>query len=434
MGCTTTNQLSSIQHNNLDTLLTKGDQAFSAWKKDYRVRDLSAAELYYGRALEHEPNHYGLRLAYYSVLFDLAIVNSTKWLSKLEANFESFDIEEKVDLDPPAFSEYLSATFQNKGAKERMALLRKGLSQGGSTGILWFNYGKIFISLDNPVAGLYNLEKAEALSENVPQIFANKIIALKGIHNWNECVYGPINNKELMMAIGKAHRKAVELAPNNTTYINDFANYYKYNGNFALARNLAEKASTIDRSLDTLIQLGDSYLGLGEIDKARLVLKEQVDKHNYFDGYNLLINTALIQGNLEEIPAHMREMKKHEWDRLYTQLTRIWTQALIDKHSQPAKKISEDTLKGQVSSLTTKTGWQTSIRDYLTSSGPGPDLVNQAKNGCEMTEAYFYTAMKHWFNGDTEASKIFLEKTLNQRSFLFIEHWKADAYLKSGLL
>ena len=417
-GCTVPEK-KSVEPVPIAEALTLGDEAFTRWRNHQDADALISAQQHYQRASVVLHDNVNLQKTYYSTLYILSILDWQSWHKQLEQHFDRVNPLIKPELSPPQLPRLNYLIQQKAGLEQQIEVLRTAVSTQPASARAWFLLSAKLKSNRQIELALDSALRAVALEDNSAEFVFHAGDLYDDLARSRPCIYDvPELSKKSLQLLAKA----VAIEPQHQHYQYNLAKLYSQLGLYPLALQIAKKTHAIEENQWTAQVLGQAYLDMNQYQQA----DEQFQK--------LAATYKQAWANEQRAVIAANNSQWQEARRLLTLMDSEYAQGIYaDVLKNWLKSIDQPQGKRQLSvAAKPNNDWELSIKNYINQT-EAPSLIDNSSNTCEATEAHFYTALKLWTQGDTQASKANLQEVISLKAYGFSEYIWARALLNSQL-
>lgn len=399
--------------------LLLADDAMTRVRKGYSSVDIDKAIYHYGIALKTHPENIIIQELHYRALFirDRLSVGSTASTHLIDSH-KNLNWLIKKTLNPPGYVNYLKEVDDKKSATRLIPLMQKLIFQQPDNAYLWNALSELYDDNKQYWLAVAAAKMANQLNKDVPKYMYQLGDSINNVIQSQDCRF---DEKEYAKSAVKYIARAAAKQPNQL-YFDNTGLQYMHLGLFPIAYQSSKKAYDLEKNEWTILHFIDASLLTHRYKEA----KEAANHYASIVDKDAIESYAMISASEGNLGAAAEIMQKinHSSDGVLVELRTRWLHELAG-----TKYIEKD-----IQSLVPKGRWQASISAYFKQSssnevrGPQEQLVSTAKNGCQRTEAYFYTAYSYWKQQKKDKAIEYLKLVEQQTATRYTE------YLWAGIL
>lgn len=418
-GCNTLPTKQQTSNLNLTTQehLDIASKGLAKWEESSDKAALSSAVSHLETALQNNPQHPGIQLAHYKALLEETWRVHHKITRKLENTYFKLHPHVKNVVSAPLLIDYLNALVQRRDSKELTDILKKVISVQPRNAHVWNMLSEHYSDQKKHWLAAAAAKQAHQLRPENPAYNYQLGLSIGDASLMSECHY---DEKEMAKRSISYLNKAVVIGKKRK-YISEASLLYLRLGLFPLAHHQAKKAYLMEEKRWTATLYAESAIHLNRYDEAKPVVLQMLSKYKNHEAYEILARFAAKDKNWPEATKQMLNYREKRGNSVLDELRTRWILGLAGNSSE-FKDLNQ---------LKADSPWKKTIRDYfVTSTGrksvvTNDFLINQSKNGCQLTEAYFYTAYKYWLQNDKNTARMYLNKTLDGSAKRYYEYYWA---------
>jgi len=270
------------------------------------------------------------------------------------------------------------------------------------------------------------LQQARVAAELAPNegVIQKELGLLYGnyIEDRNELVFEAAAKKGI-----EALKAAVKLNPKDPEIHEALGFYYGVLGMFELKAFEMDTAIGIKPTGSNSFELGNTYLAMGHIDKARTAYLQAVKtdpaltKAKGLSGYCDYLENRFDKA-CSEFGRYAEDQSLKELNRKLWYYYALWGNG---------KKPNGDEILSRFSNAFTGNDWERALLDFHLSRIDETQLLSKAKTRFEQCEALYYIGCRYRHEGDKNRAESYFRKALDTRIYSFYEYAGARILLKS---
>lgn len=374
------------------------------------------AHLHFSEAYARLPNSLAVLDGLYRTQFTLDF-STGQASEKLRALYQQFPASMRADYSSPDYINAI-AKLRNGQVDEAQALLIRVLTENPNKSEVWKILASIHNAQKRPSLAYFGYSQAAKWEES-EVLYVRLAKTLEALASKQGCYFdspGLINK-------AAAHYVRAGAISSNVEHYKDATYNYLDTGRIPLALHAANAAKGIDLTGQAQWLQAEISIARGKYQEALKWMKESeaLDSDNVSTLDAALIHIALEQD--EQALVYLNDYHYQINGQPFTLSVAIknWLYALLE---QPEHKPLD------LTSVQPEYSWHQTVRSYLLGDKPDSSLIDAANDGCESTEAYFYTAYLNWKHGDREKAKKLLRQTLDQPANTYVEWTLAKVLLE----
>ena len=388
-----------------------------AAESSQEARDIATRALdHFTVARQYLPHSTAVLDGQYRMQFALDSMN-LQASEQLEQYYLALPEFARLDYTPPEYIDAMQLLLNGADNPAVMQLLQKTIREGRGAERIWVFLANLLTMDKHSNLALFSFNQIKNLDGD-PNLQARKAMALDDLAWQGSCGY---ENKDYLLKAATLYSKAAA-ASDNAEYYLDAARLYRDSGRYKLARHAANKANSIEETVDSLVFLQELAVASndygaaarwldrleegypGAVDPLYAAMSMMADEHDsramkYLENY---------PGELEGKPFLLGLAVKQ------------WLVAIMSGKKDFAPLVENSGYAND---------WQLLIGQYLDANEANTDLIDMASNGCEKTEAYFYTAYQYWKKGKRSSARKYLKAVSKQPAVTYIEWELVDLLL-----
>lgn len=418
-GCNTLPTKQQTPNLNLTTQehLDIASQDLANWEELNDKAALSSAVIHLEAALRNNPQHPAIQTVHYKKLLEETWRVRHKITDELKSAYSRLHPHVKNVVLAPSVIDYLNALVQRRDAKELTDILKKVISVQPRNAHVWNMLSEHYSDQKKHWLAAAAAKQAHQLRPETPAYNYQLGLSIADITLMSDCHY---DEKELAKRSISYLNKAVVVGKKRL-YISKASLLYLRLGLFPLAHHQAKKAYLMEEKRWTATLYAESAIHLNRYDEAKPVVLQMLSKYKNYEAYEILARFAAKDKNWPEAVKQMLNYREKQGNSVLDELRTRWILGLAGNGSE-FKDLNQ---------LKADSPWAKTIRDYFVTSTGGESavkndfLINQSKNGCQLTEAHFYTAYKYWLQNDKNTAIMYLNKTLDGSAKRYYEYYWA---------
>jgi tetratricopeptide (TPR) repeat protein len=370
----------------------------------FSVEHYQKAALYYSDNVFVQKNHYLARF-----MHDYIIHQSPS--ETLISQFEQLNPVIKPDLKPPSYIYYLGHTDKLGLDSQALSLLKTAINDNPYNASMWYQLSIHHREQEQPELATFAAQRAFELAVQNPTYQQQLALSLDDVNDKSHCAF---ENQALLSASARYFASSAQQQADQLSFDNAGLQFLRL-GLFPLAYEYANEAYRLEKNHWTITHYLEASLALKRYQEAEQAM---LSYQQYVNDAKLTEEAAMIafaQANPSQAALLMKQQRQ-SWNNILVELRTRWIHALSN-HAYEHQSLY---------SITPRNSWEGTVREFFEPKKgltvPADYLLKQASNGCEKTEAHFYTAYKLWSEGDLQSARIHLKKTLGESATLYYEY------------
>lgn len=409
-GSLPTSQQTVTEPSTLLQRLSIADAAMERANQRYNVTDIDIAISHYEHALALHPDNFIFQHAHYRAQFLKDLVEQGVASKKLQLSYAKLGRLASISVMPPSYINYLNNIKANLSDAEMIANLLDVIKDQPSNAYLWNALSTLYEDSQQFWLALAAAQQANRLENDNAEYMYQLGDSINDIVQQQTCRY---DEKDYATSAVKYIAKAAALNPNQL-YIDNTGLQYMRLGLFPLAYQNSKKAYELQKNRWTIRNYLRISLLMGRYDEAEQAALQFTKLDEDSEALEQQAMIAVSRKQWAKAAELMREKNAIE-NNISSELKTRWIHQLAN--------IDYD--ENNVLAMDSDIPWENKIRDYLSANAVAntelsaslyePDyLISEAQNGCQSTEAYFYTAYRYWQNNDLEQAEKYLQLVKQQ--------------------
>lgn len=431
--CTACNTVPVKQ--NAVTQYSNYDRGITAFQQYSKTRDkgvLGQSVDYLQKALVEAPDNVFVQKAHYKAQYEAVFLELIRSMrepdyTSLLAIYGQLHPAIQNEVPVPSRLAYAFAHAHEADSKEVEALLHQMVFEQPYNPANWLSLSEFYEENKQRWMAVVAADRAHQLNPDNAVIVYQLGDVINDVAQASECVY---SQREYLKRSVFYMAKAAAKQP-QPLYHNNTALQYMRLGLFPMGYQQAAKSWGIEQNRWSASRYAEATQLLERYDETVTAGEYFLNNENPVEGHLVLARVAVAQRKIkaallaiDAIEESGNQNSQHRPESL-TALQLSWVRALLSQ-----KAVTPLLVKPRSNSE-----WVDNIVDYFDPLEEAKvSLEARAGDSCQLTEAYFYEAYKHWLTGNSPEAKRYLEKTLNSAATLYSEYLWAKAILGSNLL
>lgn len=390
-------------------------------KKDINALDKSIHHLVLF-VEEYPDNEQGNTLLYQAYVYDYLIRGKEDTFNKLDNIYAKYPSINNSGLSPPSNVKafYKISNYKDESElPEIKNLLQKAIKENPNHPGAHINFGRVFLFENNYDMAIASFTQAGKMATSPDDVlpYLTRAWYLKATDKL--CEYdNPYTEKAIAV-----YKRAIAKFPDNAEMHSDLAFLYEMDGNINLSLFEAKKASELDPSVSNNTFLADMYQSTGQIDKAREIYMDLLDKEPA-DVSQQLAKFYFKLGEWNSVIDYTDRLIKQKSDYAYVYILNSLANMKLGNREKALKTLNQVTVDIQ------KKPWEYNLLDYLKGNISSEILLGKVKNKCEETEGRYYSGFIEILDGNKEKGRQEYENVISLKLYPYSEYSYAIQHLK----
>ncbi|MEH6343624.1 MAG: hypothetical protein V7785_00930 [Bermanella sp.] len=412
-----------INPKNPGSLAALGERYFKLFEETKWTKHRDTSIKYNQAYLDLYPQHPGVKRNLYLAYFHKVSHDfNQESANKLSAIFNSVNTVNALSLNPPSIAIYNYKVKHNPQIEKLIELLKQAV-------------------VEQPASAFAYLKLARAYGSRGQKKMAQAIL-LYGSQNNPDNLYLQVSLGDSYMARGKEkvcqgdqyndlekalsfYHKVLKVRPESARLRAEMAEAYFYNGRFRLALAQYKKSQEFSKDNMKLLDIGIVYSILGKNDKALDYFQRAGD--GYFAVKDLAVHYFSLEQWGESLTSYQQEFTLQD-EHFYSRLLESYAMSFNDANNPGVEKLMQFVVNHELSS------WEKKLYKLRLKQISSDALMVDANDACQRTEGYFYRALQARLSGNKELYQQLLDKTLQEKIYLFTEYKAAKNLARQARL
>lgn len=400
--------------------LKLAESAMARVNTNYQLADVNLAIFHYENALEEHQDNIFIQQAHYRALFVRDYVEHGFATKDLQQSYDELSWLAKKGLNPPSYVNFITASKKPTSLTALISILLDVISDQPNNANLWNTLSELYEGTETYWLAVAAAKRAHQLDTENPEYMYQLGDSINDIIQLQECNF---DEKDYAISAVKHISKAAAKNPIQL-YIDNTGLHYMNLGLFPLAYQSSKKAYDLEKNEWTIIHYLEASLLMRRYDEAEIAANDYIAKINKEDVLEDLAMISVSKNQWQEAANYMKK-NIHSSNNILVELRTRWIHSLAQA----------DYTDKDLYLIDSKSPWEDSVREFMRPlkeeerlAYESDYLLEKAANGCQLTEAYFYTAYWHWKKNNGTEAKRFLQITQKQTATRFTE------YMWAGIL
>ena len=404
-----------INPQNAASLAALGERYFKLFESTKKVVHRDAAIKYNQAYLDLYPQHPAVKRNLYLAYFH-KVSNEFKQADviKLRNIFNSFNSVNAASLNPPSVASYNYKINHYPKIEELVEILKQAIVEQPSSAFAYVTLARAYSNLGQEKMAQALLVYAN--QNNPDNFYLQATLGDMYMTRGKEKACKGNQYKDMEKALAFYH-KVLKVRPDNARLRGEMAEAYFYNGRFRLALQQYKKSQEFKEGDIKLLDIGIVYSILGKNDKALDYFQRAGE--GYFAKKDLAVHYFSLEQWQSSLASYNETFSLQD-NHFYSRLLQSYALTFNDGHLSGIEKLKQFVAKHELND------WEEKLYKLRIGSLASADLMSAADDACLRTEGYFYQALQARLDGDNEQYKQLLDKTLQEKVYLYTEYKAAS--------
>lgn len=385
---------------------------------------LDKALHHYWRVLELVPGNVPALVSLYQMYYADTLSGVDGASGQLRRVFNMLPDDVRTEVNAPSFAEYVLAYLQQvvtnkKNTEQSRQLLIQAIAEQPHTPTPYVLLSEMHLEDQRYPLAIAVLNQGLEYSAESPELHQALAEAYEARVGSYECGY---EHPDELRTIVEYYRRAVTLSPDDADLRLGLGYAYGRLGLFHLRLDQVSLAWELEKGAAHALGMSHSYSLIGDDQNSKKWLNSltATQQQEFLYTYReVLLGNGLWERAMHRYRPEMNGKEKMStFGYLYAELARLEAGVEYGGQSWPQPTIPVDSRwYGRLLGL-----WQGTVSPQ--------ELLREAKNTCERTEANFFVGYQHFRQGDRRAALSSFEAALNEQAYGYTEYSLAQHFYR----